>query len=306
MSDSLVERVFDDEKTNSVDFEITLAAFLATGLLANPNISPSLRIPTYTVAMSLLFITLIRRMAVINQFALSKRVIQNTTPPLVILSTYSGLYFALALGTYSAEVIPLSPLILALVFTFVIILLSIVPYEFYFRDFMLMMAVFAYDKYEGSIENTKYSDRVIEGIQNTLETSLLESGDFPSEVDVIRDSDGESDDEIGKWERFGGNLGVQLAVFGMLAFFVTAGGLFMWLLPSNSLAGRIGTFGLGVFSFLCINYLMVFFRFLYGRYGIMSFGEMASFKQTLALSTFLYLMIGAHISYVHNLELLPL
>lgn len=305
MSDSLVQSVFDDEKVNSVDFEITLAAFLATGLLANPNVSPPLRIPTYVVAMSLLFITLIRRMAVINQFALSKRVIQNTTPPLVILSTYSGLYFALALGTYTAEVIPLTPLILALVFTFVIVLLSIVPYEFYFRDFMLMMAVFAYDKYEGSIENTKYGDRVIKGIQNTLQTSLLESEDFPSEVDVIRDSDGQPGDEIGKWEKFGGDLGVQLAAFGMSAFFVTAGGLFVWLLPSDSLGGKIVTFGLGAFSFLCINYLMVFFRFLYGRYGIMSFGEMSSFKRTLALSLFLYLMIGAHISYTHNLDLLP-
>lgn len=304
MDDSLVESVFDDKKINSVDFEITLAAFLATGLLINPNISPPLRIPTYIVSMSLLFITLIRRMAVINQFALSKRVIQSTTPPLVILSTYSGLYFALALGTYTAEVIPLSPLVLALVFTFIIVLLSVVPYEFYFRDFMLMMAVFAYDKYEGNIENTKYGDRVIEAIRNILQTSSLGSEDFPSEIEVIRDSDNQPGEKIGKWEKFGGNLGVQLAAIGMSAFFITAGGLFVWLLPSGSLGERIITFGLGAFSFLCITYLMIFFRFLYGRYGIMSFGEMASFKRTLAFSLFLYLMIGAHISYTYNLNML--
>ncbi|WP_142856604.1 hypothetical protein [Salinigranum halophilum] len=305
MSDSLVENVFDD-KASSVDFEITLAAFLATGLLADPNISSPLRIPTYGVAMSLLLITLIRRMAVINQFALSKRVIQNTTSALVILSTYSGLYFALALGTYASVVVPLSPLILALVFTFIIILLSIVPYELYFRDFMLMMAAFAYDKYDGSIEKTKYGDQVIEAIQNTLKIGLLDAKDYPPEVDVILDSEGMSVQEVEKWERVGGNLGVLLAVAGMLSLFVISGIVFVWLLPADSIVGRIAIFGLGIFSFLCVNYLMVSFRFLYGRYGIVSFGELSSFKQTLVLSTFLYLMIGAHISHAYNLNLLPL
>lgn len=304
MSDRLLDEVLANDISGSVDFEITFAAFLATGLLANPSISPPLRIPTYVSALLLLFLTLIRRMAVINRFAQSDKILKGTTPFLVVLSTYSGLYFALALGTYSAKVLPLSPLLLALIYIFTTCLLSVVLYEVYFRDFMLVMALYSYAQYRGTIENTKYGEWVLESIQGLLSISMLGGEDFPPEIEEIRSATN-SPDKMNRWEKLGANLGVKLAVLLMPLFFATAGLLFVWLLPSNSILGGIGTFVLGAFSFLCVNYLLVWTRFLYGRYGVMRFGDLSSVRYTIYLSAVLYLMIAIYINYLYNLGILP-
>ena len=64
---SLSETLMKDRES-AVDYEITVAALLATALLISPGVSQVLTIPTIGASILLLLLTLLRRMAVINPY----------------------------------------------------------------------------------------------------------------------------------------------------------------------------------------------------------------------------------------------
>lgn len=85
------KEVFNSYETNSVDFEIAFSAFVATTVLSFPRPTTSYTI-IKLLAISLLGLTLVRRIGVTNSFTNSDSIADLTTPAILVISYLCFLY----------------------------------------------------------------------------------------------------------------------------------------------------------------------------------------------------------------------
>jgi|GEM_PF-2956995 len=282
---------------SAVDYEITVAALLATALLIRPDVSQVLTVPTLGAALLLLLLTLLRRMALINPFSNKQWILSRTSPILVVTTTYSLLYLSLVVGVFLSAFVPVNHFYIAMFFFVVGALIAVIIYEILYRDFFLLMALHVWNIHLNS-RGTPLSNWILEMSKMFLERSVLPEDEYPPQACRIRDTGLADTDEIGSGKRVGSYLGV---VFGGVAFigvFFLPMALAIFILPTPP---DIQIIKIGILSLLfalSTNYSIVSTRFLYGRYGRDDFGELSSNKwRYIQYSLIVYLLFGAHYAY---------
>lgn len=134
-SSEIADEFFDKEDVTTVDFEITLAALLATALITFP-VENHIRFGQ-VIAFSLLFLTLIRRMAITSPFAPEEKILSQTVPLISFASASAHIYLFVALLSWLTDRIPASSrVVLFSVVVLVIIILAVVVQEVVFRDYL--------------------------------------------------------------------------------------------------------------------------------------------------------------------------
>ncbi len=173
---SVVQLIFQKNRTVSIDFEVALNALLATGVFttASPNS------PIYTVLLiiagSLLFLTLIRRMGVTGRFAREEYIISKTQTPIEFLSLvcvfqivdHIVTHSAFLLGLQFETLIPTS--LLAIVFIVVFIILQ----QILFRDYLLFFGAYFF-AHAAHFKNREQDDKQADSLTEQLREPMADS-----------------------------------------------------------------------------------------------------------------------------------
>jgi hypothetical protein len=128
----VINRLLGDRGTDAVDFEITLAALLATISFAYPL--PKMPAVSQIAGGVLLLITLVRRMATVGPFAREDEIMRKTVPILEIFSVVA--IVCLSLVATNALNQSTQILVIGGGLTVSAILLSLL-HEYLFRDYMI-------------------------------------------------------------------------------------------------------------------------------------------------------------------------
>ncbi|WP_420182065.1 hypothetical protein ACNO8S_13450 [Haloarcula sp. KBTZ06] len=129
----LADRFFEKQPTSSVDFEIAFAAFLATLVLTYP-------IPQYSIigeftAFVLLFITLVRRIALASPFAPTAQILNRTRPIVEISSTSAVICFIVYISWSARSFTNIAPRWIFSIITLFGLTILVLLQELVFRDY---------------------------------------------------------------------------------------------------------------------------------------------------------------------------
>ncbi|WP_254808442.1 hypothetical protein [Natronosalvus amylolyticus] len=291
------------DKESAIGYEITFAALLATALLFVPNVST----PLYPVAIGSAFLllttTLVRRMSFLNPY--SKDLLRSTTPLLVISTAFGLLYLTLVLGSFTQPYIPFvnpRPSTLGLLYAVAFCLGFVLLYEALFRDFFLLICIFAYNQHLEH-QGTILGRIALTISKKSLSSSLLPKSEWPKEVRKIQTVDSQSSPNVSVRIRILHLIGTLLAILGIVLIFslpLVVFYLLMSMVASPNVTSIIIDGGLLA---IAVNYLIVSLRFLYGRYGQTPFTEIASPKRYMYYSLILYALYFIHVAYEQGLFL---
>jgi hypothetical protein len=263
MEEIQVESIFGTSSDTAVDFEITIAAFLSTMILAYPD-AYWLFVPVnYFVPFLLLFLTLIRRIAIINSFYDSKGVFTATKPFLVLSTIYSLFYFSVQLSEIVVGLISVPNGVLSLVFLCILSFVPILLYELVFEDLFYFIAAVSHNMILSGIQNTRFRKEFGRIVNQCLQSTTVPRSDWPDQLVEAYQGEYTRDDDASLGERIGGTLGV-IAAFAF--FLLIAVLLFLTgysLDPSNSVLSILSA----ILLFISVFFTDSFTRILYARYG---------------------------------------
>ena len=134
-SQEIADEFFDKSDVATVDFEIALAALLGTALITYPVEGHALF--GQVIAFSLLFLTLIRRIAISSPFASEETILKRTVPLISFASASGILYLIIALLPILPAWLPVSSqVILYSGITLFILITAVVAQELVFHDYL--------------------------------------------------------------------------------------------------------------------------------------------------------------------------
>ena len=135
--------IFSEDDSNRVDFEIAFAALVITGILALPSVSdyPLLK----GIVVSLSGLTLIRKMAVSNEYRSSEPILGATMPFILSITAVSLTFFFLEMGRILVVAFNLqfSPVIVAVAIIPLFTTFVFLAQEWVFHDANLYLALLA-------------------------------------------------------------------------------------------------------------------------------------------------------------------
>jgi hypothetical protein len=134
-SNRLVDLIFEKEQPDSVDFEIAFTALIATATLTSTSSETIHSLIITLCALSLLVLTLVRRMGIIGRFAEKESILNRTVRLIELLTIVCVLQISTtvlsAAGNWATGIIVVS---LVLIVT---VLIVIVLQELIFRDYRI-------------------------------------------------------------------------------------------------------------------------------------------------------------------------
>jgi len=204
-------------------------------------------------------------MAIISLLSRTELILDKTSPPLVISTTYAVLYATLWIGSVASNTLPIQPLTIALFISTLTPPILIALYELFYRDFMLTVSIIMYNRYV-DLDDSKFKNRVARRLGSWLDKSELSVDEQPPEIDRIRDVGEYSLDDVNLGTRIGTRLGVAIALvlfIGLLllpavvvVYYVSAPVLHLIKLVILALGLAVST-----------NFVIVLVRFLFARFG---------------------------------------
>lgn len=266
-----LDELFKKNPNQTVDFEIVFAGLLASTLLSVSGISPLLDFLSIAGGVTLLFFTMIRRMAVDNPFALEERLMEVSLTIIFITTFFGTLYLAIFLVELIPQWLNINFYLSLGLLLFVLIYGAVLLYEISFRDFFLWAGILFYNRHVDHHEDAT-GIRLLKTSKWILDHSLTKQDELPDEVSKIYDIAEEETDAI---QEMGSNIGIT---FGAIAFIgvLTLSGAIAWLVVT----GSIFAFGLG-FALLMVSLipLMGILEFWFSRYGNASFSELTDLNK---------------------------
>ncbi|SER78248.1 hypothetical protein [Natrinema salaciae] len=134
-SNRLVDLIFEKEQPESVDFEIAFTALIATATLTSISSETEHSLIITLFALSLLVLTLVRRMGVIGKFAEEETILSGTLRLIELLTIVCVLQISTtvlsAVGDWATGTIMVSSVLI------VMVLLIVVLQELIFRDYRI-------------------------------------------------------------------------------------------------------------------------------------------------------------------------
>lgn len=133
-STEIADEFFDKQDVTTVDFEITLAALLGTAAITYPVKNHALY--GQMLAFSLLFLTLLRRMAITSPFAPEETLLRKTVPLISFISASSIIYLFVAVLPILTGLMPIASQVTAYsVFVLIVLIVGVTAQELMFRDY---------------------------------------------------------------------------------------------------------------------------------------------------------------------------
>lgn len=262
----LQERVFEHSETEAADFEIAFAATITTIALAFPSAGSSISHYIRMLAILLLVITLIRRMAVMDDYSDEEKTLKATSAGVEAITILTVTYIISRI----AEIGPENLTIVALA---VVPILLITVQELLFRNFFIYFASFSYDYYTRD-------DILKEVAEVVAERALwLSRADIPDRLK-----------ELQYFRKFKQHTGETPLTQTLNGFLITVGiGFYSVVLYFLTL----------LFSGILLNAMLLFYviyirlivRFWYAAYGLPTFSELQSSLFERLLYTFTYVVI---------------
>jgi hypothetical protein len=274
---SIAELVFDKNQVESADFEIAFTATLTTIVLSTAS---GTTVPSFVMkftSVTLIIITVLRRMAVSSRFANEDGLLSITMPPIEFLTIITFFYLFYTPAEFISTSLALNQhtlLIAALLIPELIIFL-IVFQELIFKNYMIWWGGFAL----GKAENTeKRIVRIFGGflaliafktsLIDNLPAELDEAQEFVDEIETqIEAALSEADQELENIE-VPTSSGVAIATWKGLLFFIS---LFVLITVSLALTfglsllfGSIFNIFLLVVSVMLIRHIVRFYYLAYG------------------------------------------
>lgn len=253
-----INSVFDEDPADMVDFEIAFAAFLSTFLLSL-NLSQSLSITAKFVGLSLLFVTLIRRIMRMNGNNQPKlRRSSMLAVDVLSVSAFFLIFYRLSEILVSILPIPLEPITLSSIGITLFVAVFLISYEKIFGDMSTWAVVTLYDGIVVGNEDSELGKQGKDLILNFYEGFNPER--FPSEVNEKMQT--LSDSEIGDDSlvtRTASRIGM------LLGLGLYLGILFLSYYLTKDI--RAGAF------FIAALMMSLPIEFLYSRYGYSTYQE---------------------------------
>jgi len=146
--DSMVDAIFQKDKTESVDFEVAFTALLATGVFASLPTDTLQRATLVVVASSLLLLTVVRRMAIVGRFAKETYAIQKSQIPIEFASFLCIYHIINSALHYTADTLPFLNVNGLWVNSSILVLsvLCVSLHQLTFRDYFLYWGAYFYNQ----------------------------------------------------------------------------------------------------------------------------------------------------------------
>lgn len=274
---SVVQLIFQKNRTVSVDFEVALNALLATGVFTTASPNSSIYTVLLVIAGSLLFLTLVRRMGVTGRFAREEYIISKTQKSIEFLSLVCVFHIvhhivtnsAFLLGLQFETLIPTSLIAIVLIFGFIFL------QQILFRDYFLFFGAYFFAHaahFKSQEQEDKQADLLTEQIREPMADAFVLlaykalKGNIPesdsSEIEDLKEFVRNIDDTVEKEDTDRSLSRVMAVSIGFLAFLVAIPILLVTYFLSS-----IVEFGLLIIAIAGLNHAI---GFLYLGYGVPS------------------------------------
>jgi hypothetical protein len=260
-----LEDEFEKDLDTAVDFEITLAALLSASILVSPRVSEILAYPTLVAGISLLALTLIRQMGIINEFSKTQLILNKTSPVLIISTTYAVFYTAYWFSSLIASNLPVNPLTVAFPTLMIAPILGVALYEMLYQDFFILMSAAVYNE-AVDLGDNRFRNVALRLARRALSSSVLSTEEHPTSMDKIRSTGSVSSENQTTASTLITTVAVSIAVLIFTALIFFPGLVVLYVFPQITIP-VFKTLILSILFALSVNLVIVSVRFLYGRYG---------------------------------------
>jgi hypothetical protein len=264
------DEIFHKNPNQAIDFEIIFAGLLATSLISISGISPILDLLSVVGGISLLFLTMIRRMAFDNPFALEEQLMDISLTAIFAVTFFSIIYFAVLPAKLIHAWLNVNYYLSVSILLFPSLLVILLLYEYFFRDFFLWAGVLFYNYHIDNRKN-KLGDVLLNSSKQILNNvSFASRENMPEQVTNIHD--------ISKSEnntrRIYSYIGVVAGVVFLIALLILIGNSTYWVVDGE------------VFSIISLLFLIPSLisltgtvEFWFSRYGNAPFGDLIDLKR---------------------------
>lgn len=256
--------LFETSTRETVGFEVTFTAFVATAVLSVPPTESLLDPIGRAVGILLLGVTLIRRLTIDNQFAPQERIFYRTTRYILYLTFAGLLYVSISFSEILSQYIPIGVYVLAGLLSILFVFAFTFGYEYVFRDFMFWSAVVFYNRQVGQPHTSIYYNGLLALARFQLEMSLYDwNRDHPVVSKIYERDLGGAETTSRRWVLFiFGLLFIGLLIVAIITSFSLS------LLASERLIPVLIAVIVVVLSIVPLSGVV---QFVYARYGNTSF-----------------------------------
>jgi hypothetical protein len=297
--DSVVQLIFQKDRTESVDFEVAFSALLATGVMSSlPERSIS-KIALIFTASVLLLLTLIRRMAIVGRFAKGNTVVSRTQIPIEFFSILSiyHIFLTVIQGVSEAIIDIQVGVFIVNIFLLMSAILFIIIQQSLFRDYFLFWGALFYSysiAFQQAIEED--SNSLVEKLLSYVMVDILAQFAYLSLKNRLPDSDSEEivelrnflnrvEEEVGEANEPDTN---ELKIF--LIFVPVL--VFMFAIPVFGVSVFVGDSITVILTFVTVAVIGHIVQFLFLGYGAPLENERRSAKwQVVGLTAYVIIIL---------------
>lgn len=185
MNEIDTKEVFNRGPSQGVEFEILFAGVMASMLIAVSGVTPILDGLSVLGALFLLILTMVRRMALENDFAAEKPIMASTLYIIFFISAFGLTYLSIFFIEMISDLIGLNYWIALPIFLFTITYIFVAIYEVLFRDFMLWSAILFYNR-------ARKHSFGINFVKRTLFLSRIDNNQLPEQLKSISEQEDRS------------------------------------------------------------------------------------------------------------------
>lgn len=289
--DSLVDQVFDKEQLESADFEIAFTATLATAVLATLSGDNIPILVLKLMAVALISITLVRRMAVSSRFANEDRILSTTMPLIEFLTIMTTFHLMFLLSNFITSYLPhiQEPFTTSVILIPATILLLMLFQELVLRNYLIWWGWYCL-AFAANTENSGL--KALGGMTALSVFRYTPLDDLPEELntaaEIVDEYDERLEEELDALEYDVSPSSAKRAtklLLWTLALIVISVIYFATAFLLSIILGTIFQVFLLLFSILFVRHIV---RFFYLAYGLPDEGQIFYSKSVYSIGSYIF------------------
>lgn len=308
-SKSLADLIFDKNTLESADFEIAFTATLATIVITSTPISQVSSVVLKIISISLIMITLVRRMAVSSRFTDSDEILKYTMLPIEFLTIVILFYFFYSPSEFIVSILSLNqdPMVISALLIPETIMIFMILQELLFKNYMIWWAGFSFGQaissenrlikvtggfigliaFKTSLirdlpEELEEMQEIVDNIESKLESTLSEVNQEYEHLEIPRSS------EVA--------ISASKAVVFFLSLFILVSVVLGTAFVLSILIGTIFQLFLLICSIIFIRHMV---RFYYLAYGLPEENQIFGESATQAFATYSLYTFSLYFVFVY-------
>ena len=277
-----MSEIFDSSPRESVSFEIAFTAFFATLVLSVPPTSTLLDSFAWISAIGLLFLTLVRRMAIDHRWIKPRKVMDRTMGYILYMTVFGVYYVSLSLGETTSTG-GMSVYFVAAIILYLTSTASLIGYEVLFQDLFLWGAIGGYNRQIKEPNYTFGGKVILHAIRTLIDNYPVDFRKDHPMVEPIFER------ELPETSKQGNPLiPIVLFAIGTLLVIAVLASPIIFMLRWSVVDGMLVTLGF----FLATIQVAPLVQFVYARYGNTSFDQVTTLFSTVkSLLVFYFVVI---------------